>query len=64
MLSPQADVPKREDMDRIEMLASQIRDNKQLKRVLRRAKPELRLDVFRMIKPYLRFQPKPWGLLK
>jgi len=58
------DLPKREDMDRIMALAADIKDNHQLRQVIRSAKPALRLDVYRLIAPFLSFDPKPYSLLK
>jgi hypothetical protein len=45
-------------------LAAQIRDNKQLRHILKSAKPELRKLVYEEMKPHLSFTPKPYLLLK
>lgn len=49
---------------RVEALAAQIVDNHQLRRLLRSTKPEMRREVFELIKPFLVFEPKPYLLLK
>jgi hypothetical protein len=58
------EVPTRDKMERIMLLAAQITDNRQLRRIIRKTKPELRLDVYRLIVPFLSFDAKPYSLLK
>lgn len=45
---------------RLAELAGQITSNKQLRHILRQAKPGLRLQVFEKIAPHLTFEPWPY----
>lgn len=49
---------------RIQMLAKGIRNNRELRRVVRQADPALREAVYNMIVPHLKFRPHSFLLTK
>ncbi len=49
--------------EKIRLYARMIWSNRQLKDILLDAKPDLRRGVYDMLKPHLRFNPKPYFLL-
>ena len=51
-------------LERIRILAGDVQNNQQLRRIIRNARPGLRRHVYNMIVPHLNFIPKPYSLLK
>jgi hypothetical protein len=47
----------------VQQMASLIRNNKHLREILLKTKPELRKAVYEQWKPMLTFKPKPYNLL-
>ena len=65
---PKFKVPKEGDVDRdrrlLAILASRIKNNKHLRKILSDAKPEFRQALYHEFEPHLTFDPKPFADLK
>lgn len=51
-------------LERIKILAADLRDNDQLARVVHSARADMRRQVYNLIIPYVSFIPKPFILLR